>query len=339
MKTSSKPWRKILLGACLILGATGDGAIFSPVYGDSLFGGHDTESSGPVLDIVSWEQDLSVVDGDADFETAVRKKAILIDIFPQPDWGHVDCAPVKEVDHTVVCIFNSPIFMNMALARASLMMESDAGFISDREHLDGVNGGIASQAEGHDIPGADLRRFWEAYQASRESQPPLENTTYDPDFLKIEEEFWTRFVVPQLANDPNTILIATNARDDMAAIVSHEILHAQYFAEPEFRVISHRFWLQQVTDTDREAIKTSLKPFYNTDDDDLVANEFQAYVLMHRAEQRLLKEFVPRYRQPLWDAMTAAGLRPIQARIFSTGRGAVPATLEVIHGAPKSAAN
>jgi hypothetical protein len=93
-------------------------------------------------------------------------------------------------------------------------------------------------------------------------------------------------------------------------VVSHEILHAQYFTSPPYREAIDGYW-RDLADAQRAAIRASLAGIYNAADEELMQNEFQAYVLMSGGERARLKRFVAAHRGPLLERLAARGERPL----------------------------
>jgi hypothetical protein len=93
-------------------------------------------------------------------------------------------------------------------------------------------------------------------------------------------------------------------------------LHAQYFRSSELRSIVSKYWDAYVTDEEKEAVKRALRANYAIDRDrELLLNEFQAYVLMHRAEGFELAAIVPAHREPLHQQLANVGIHPIQFQL------------------------
>lgn len=230
-----------------------------------------------------------------------------------PSSGQVECFDLTDVSDVVVCVFNTARFMNFALNRASEFVEVSKGHVlSDREHAENR---LNDSVEGHDLIGADLRAFDKAWVAARRS---FERVTEEDSLAKLalERDFWDRFLRPKLAKSPDLILLAVAAGTDVEGTISHEILHAQYFRSAGMRRVASEYWETSVPDADKKAITSVLRANYAVDGDrELLINEFQAYVLMHRAEDFQLASAVATHRAPLLERLAKVGIAPIQFRL------------------------
>lgn len=110
------------------------------------------------------------------------------------------------------------------------------------------------------------------------------------------------------------ISFAKQSRMHWTDVVTHEILHAQYFNVELFRQITDAFWAEEVSPEDKKLILSALDEIYDTSDELLMKNEFQAYILMTGAERNLLNEFVDKYRGPLMEKLKNAGIMPLQIK-------------------------
>jgi hypothetical protein len=134
---------------------------------------------------------------------------------------------------------------------------------------------------GHDYRAADLARF---FQLAAQQKIPLN-----------PQETWLRDTLDHdgwLAPEANGALISIpgiTAAIDAASrttIFRHELSHAVYFTDPAYVALTKHFWNDMLTDTERAAIKAFLgKDGYDTKDEDLMANEGQAY-LIHTRDPR-----------------------------------------------------
>jgi hypothetical protein len=134
---------------------------------------------------------------------------------------------------------------------------------------------------GHDYRAADLARFFQLAAA--------ENIPLNP------EETWLRDTLDHqgwLAPEANGALISipgvTTDVDPASrtTIFRHELSHAVYFTDPAYVALTQHFWNDMLTDTERAAMRAFLgKDGYDTKDEDLMANEGQAY-LIHTRDKR-----------------------------------------------------
>jgi len=106
-------------------------------------------------------------------------------------------------------------------------------------------------------------------------------------------------------------------------VVSHEILHAQYFTAPAYRDTVDAYW-RGLSGLQRAAVRVGLAGTYNVDDDELMQNEFQAYVLMSGGERALLGHLVGDHRGPLLQRLAARGLAPLAVERRAPDAAALP---------------
>ena len=225
----------------------------------------------------------------------------------------VECVDLTELRDVVVCVFNTARAMNAALNRASEWVEvSKKAVLTDREHADNPANGVV---EGHDLRGADLIAFDADWSAARSSFEPVTEDDYVAK-LDLERHFWDTFLRPLLAKKPDLVLLAVAAGTDVEGTLSHEILHAQYFRSAPMREVVARYWKKEVGEADKKAIRERLaKGYAVTDDEALLLNEFQAYVLMHRAADFELPEAAATHAAPLRKRLKKAGITPVEFRL------------------------
>ena len=225
----------------------------------------------------------------------------------------VECVDITEIPDVVVCVFNTARFMNFALNRASEWVEvSKKSVLSDHQHTEND---LNFRVEGHDLRGADLRAFDQAWSKARTSFEPVERED-SLEVLRIERDFWEAVLRPRLKKTPDLIVLAVAAGTDIEGTLSHEILHAQYFRSKEMRRIVAEYWDASVSAADKDAVKSALRGTYAVDaDPELLVNEFQAYVLMNGAESSQLASIAPAHRARLMTGLAASKIEPIQFRL------------------------
>ena len=137
---------------------------------------------------------------------------------------------------------------------------------------------------GHDYPVADLARFFAL--ADRDGVK-----------LRVQEE-WLRELLRQeglLAADAKGALISlprvgagTGVDAELrAAILRHELSHAEFFTNPGYAAYARQFWRDGLDEAGRAAFRRYLvAQNYDPAIEDLMVNEMQAY-LMHTPDPRL----------------------------------------------------
>ncbi|WP_158924836.1 hypothetical protein [Acidisphaera sp. S103] len=148
-------------------------------------------------------------------------------------------------------------------------------------HIRAAGGDPDAYYYGHDYRAADLARF---FQLAADEKIPLN-----------PQETWLRDTLDHagwLAPKANGALISipgiTGVIDaaSRTTIFRHELSHAVYFTDPAYVDLTQRFWTTMLNDTERAAMTAFLgKDGYDTKDEDLMANEGQAY-LIHTRDPR-----------------------------------------------------
>ena len=220
----------------------------------------------------------------------------------------VECAAVREVAQTFLCAHYDGTLMNKALARADIFIEGysavKTGTLVSRDsktYSDAVR-----ELAGYDLKSHDLLAYWDAVQKACKSDATLCVDSY-------ETEFFQGFVLKAAESGKDFILITYAIEGIMpwSDVVPHEILHAQYFMQPEFQKIVDEFWAHDVSGEDRETIKLILSNSYDSSNDLLMRNEFQAYLLAPGYEQTTIWNVAQKYHDALKAKLVAAGVGPL----------------------------
>jgi hypothetical protein len=104
--------------------------------------------------------------------------------------------------------------------------------------------------------------------------------------------------------DPDAILIAASLNEKPEKIISHELLHAQFYENPDLQSKIQKFWNENVTPEDRKLYLEILKhEGYDTDNSEMVINEFFAYTLEKGNPVIFPPELIQRYRIHLHRAL------------------------------------
>jgi len=151
---------------------------------------------------------------------------------------------------------------------------------------------------GHDYRAADLARFFRLAESQGMPLNPYETWLRD----LLNREGWLQDgAVGALISIPGlTADIDAAAR---TAILRHELSHAVYFTDPAYVALTRHLWNDLLTDNERAAIRKFLgDDGYDVKNEDLMANEGQAY-LIHTRD--------PRYFTP-----AVIGMGPARAAIL-----------------------
>ncbi len=140
---------------------------------------------------------------------------------------------------------------------------------------------------GHDYRAADLSRFFATAEADHISLRPEERALHD---VLAEAGL--------LAPNTNGAVISlppkgAGLQDDAGrhAILIHELAHGHYFTDGRYAALVGAFWRNTMTEADRAAFRRFLgSGSYDTANDDLMANEMQAY-LVFTPDHRFFRPF------------------------------------------------
>jgi hypothetical protein len=233
-----------------------------------------------------------------------------------PATGYTECAEAKEVTGGYVCFAAEKAAINRALVRASLYSEGGGGVTAGTVVRldDRVYRAFLLRVEGHDIPSVNLLSFY----ARLKSMCSLSKN--DPNICpdEYEREIFENFILPVAKKRAEFVVITTslNGGYGYVSTVSHEIMHAQYFLQPMYRAIVDDFWTKDLADADRERVKKLLRG-YDSTNEFVMRNEFQAYLLMRGGEDAQLGSLIPKFRAELTGRLTKSGVAPIQ--VMGTG--------------------
>jgi len=217
------------------------------------------------------------------------------------------CAKVKEVKGAILCNSYQRKVMNQMFARASIFTEGVFGrekgsLLATDDRLLSTR---ARKIRGHDLKKEDLEKFLIAV-----IKKCKENSNY---CLNSAEKQIFKLLTPFInSNDP--FVVITFASDGTASydvIVGHEILHAQYFLEENYRESVNTFW-KAMTNKEKKRIRKTLSDVYNKEDEFLMINEFQAYILQSTAYRGKLRKYVTKYRERFMQALQWKNIEPLQ---------------------------
>jgi hypothetical protein len=148
-------------------------------------------------------------------------------------------------------------------------------------HIRATGGDPDAYYYGHDYRAADLARFF--LLAAQQKVPLNPQETWLRDTL--DHDGWLKpDAIGALISIPGITGVIDAA--SRTTIFRHELSHAVYFTDPAYVALTKHFWNDMLTATERDAMRTFLgKDGYDTKDEDLMANEGQAY-LIHTRDPR-----------------------------------------------------
>lgn len=220
-----------------------------------------------------------------------------------------ECRWIAELDQVLLCDSPDPEAMNHPLVRASAFIENRPGVVIAR--TDPLYAELSLRIGGHDLKkrrahgtDPDLLAFYEALDAACARDRALCGDPAEQSMRALLERAW--------ADKPRFVLLAFASRgfvsDDEA--VSHEILHAQFFADPRYRAAIEAYW-SGLSEAQRAAVRAELGALYNGGDEELMENELQAYVLMSGAERSRYASLIDPHGPALAKLLASRGLAPI----------------------------
>jgi len=263
---------------------------------------------------ISVEAPLTVTTGVPSWESSFKKTvASLKQANTYPADGYTECRETVEIPNAFLCLYNTQRGMNSALARSSFYIEGTGGQkgVIPKQNDRSLES-MKSKIGGHDLKGVDLLRFDHASTAACSAGGKDVNVCNN----SYEEDVFINLIRPETQKSSKFVLItfASQSNMDWREVVTHEILHAQYFNDARFQEIADRFWDKDMTEPERESVRNALERYYDKSDELLMKNEFQAYMLMAGAEYNQLASFVPKYRARLLKYLSDAGIAPIQVK-------------------------
>jgi hypothetical protein len=213
------------------------------------------------------------------------------------------------------------------LNRAAALIER-AGFPRDRPLADAeLESRIRASGNtpdtlyyGHDYRAVDLLRFFD------ESERAGLVLTNEELSLKRELKRWgwrpgTNAALISLVRDDPATGVDHGVR---ATILRHELSHGLYFVNPDYAAYARQFWTGTMSAGERRSFRTFLrKEGYDTEIDDLVVNETQAY-LMHTQDSRFFNAAavgIPPARLDALRVLFLTGMPPSWLRDCTTVAG------------------
>jgi radical SAM superfamily enzyme YgiQ (UPF0313 family) len=220
--------------------------------------------------------------------------------------GLMECVEIKDLKGLILCASSKKNLMNKAFSRPTVFAEGDSQLEKGKIVSTDSEAYLKSLTEisGHDLLSNQLLSFWTELQQVCQWQ----DICPTPE----EEEMFKEVVLPMSQKQEPFVVIAYSVNGDWSYVLSHELPHAQYFLDIKYRQAVDSFWSETVTEEDRAKVKKVLGEAYNPNDDVLMRNEFQAFLLESRAAEDRLKDFVPLYRDKLIKQLEEAGSAPLK---------------------------
>ena len=233
---------------------------------------------------------IAVPEGIPSWALALKNQIQADLIKGQPIAFATTCRFARPMPNVLICATYLQRDMNALLLRATIFTEGGIGQHPKHSVVSQEDPALINNAEvigGHDITKNELVAF---YQAATAACLQGRNNAC---LSQAEQAFYHAIMEPLAKR--NFVLIAFSIQSEQArakALVSHEYLHAQYFLNARYRKIITTVW-RELPLKERHAIGNALgKIGYNTTDEELMKNEFQAYLLMDEAQESKLAAWV-----------------------------------------------
>lgn len=217
--------------------------------------------------------------------------------------GYTECKRTTVAPNVILCGSYLQRDMNALLLRATIFSEG-IGNHKAGDLIANNNKDLTANADiigGHDLRSKQLLAFYTKVKAKCAKDKSF-CLTYN------EKLFYNKIVKPISNVDKSFVIITYSVQSSMQPqqIVSHEFLHAMYFLDDKYKTQINNFWKTKLSKKERNKIKTELKSLgYSDHDEQLVQNEFQAYMLMDGAEEARLADLVPKFEPKIFKYLKA----------------------------------
>lgn len=190
----------------------------------------------------------------------------------------VECRHVDDIPGTVLCITSNADQLRQMMGRVSYFVEGNG----PREIVSETDADYLASPQanygGHDIMAKDFREFFGKMDIGCQNDSTLCANSLETDLRdKITGPFETSGV-------RNYAVIATAiGKNEIRAVISHEVLHARFFLNPQYQKVVEDFWELKVSNVHKTEIQNILGDIYDLTGPDgrlLLLNEFQAFILM-----------------------------------------------------------
>lgn len=233
--------------------------------------------------------------------------------YTYPDEGYTECRRLIEVEDTFLCLSHQDVEMNSSFLRCSFFVEGLYNSASKDKVIrqDDPTYKISyTNVAGHNLQRRDLLEFNRKIQEDCVSSNKDKMVCYN----RNEKEMFENFIVPYAIQIPKFVVISAAQISTMKwqYVVSHEIMHAQYFNHAKYKDTVDAVWEKQMTEEEKEEIRNALSGVYDKSNEFLMKNEFQAYILQTGAENARLSTYVAKYRPLFLKRFKEAGVIPIQ---------------------------
>jgi hypothetical protein len=222
-----------------------------------------------------------------------------------------ECRPIAELPQAILCISYTHDELVDLFSRIALFVEGNFGFPRGQiaMHTDSRLRNYKDRVWAIDLNGSDINHFFKRVadrcrgdeRKKRGCLSPFENSVLQNLARPLTFQSGTYVILGVSIN----FEILNRPYLDLA----HEILHAQYFLQPNYSKTVREFWKSNVSKREKKSFLETAKQFYNSKDKDLMANEYQAY-LLSRQGMGYINDFC--YEPQLRQKLMAAGVAPLE---------------------------
>lgn len=225
--------------------------------------------------------------------------------------GEIVCGEIKELRHAFLCVSETKQLMNETFTRMGFYWGSAKGVPAGTliPNSNQILKQFHSIVTGHNLPGDIIANFLH--------QAKLENPESDLYLNLSESSFASSFIlddrVKALNNKYYLIAVSSENLQSSLSTINHELHHARYHLESSVRFVVEEFWKNYMSEADKTVVRSILGQVYNAENEYLIIDEFQAYLLQKGAEAGPMSQFVPRYRLPLLQSLQqSSNYKPLE---------------------------
>jgi hypothetical protein len=223
--------------------------------------------------------------------------------------GVTECRWVAEIQNTLLCASADLPTMNPPLLRAAIFIENKPRVVVRKDS--GIYRNLVRRVGGFDL----LKKH------PRGTHPDLlewfaaldRECSGDRDMCADDGEKAMRTLLEGAWKDRPSFVLITFAHRSIIPddeVVSHEMLHAQYFTDTAFREVVESYW-NDLPESSKAEVRRVLGIVYNAKDDELMQNELQAYALMSGGDRSRFNTVARPHRAPLVERLAKRGVTPI----------------------------
>jgi hypothetical protein len=210
---------------------------------------------------------------------------------------YLECVEISELPGAYLCSAFYQRDMNDVFTRMGLFMGAGKGIkkfalVPQEDH---TLANYKKLVAGHNLPGSIVTAFAQAANDASEFESAFLKPFLEKVAEKKEKFYLIAFSIQNMKSHQN--------------VISHEIFHAQYYLNNGYNKVVNEFWQNDVTKEDKALIYETLGKAYNTDDEDLIIDEFQAYLLQQEAGSDRLRALVEKHKSTLEAQLKKAGVK------------------------------